>query len=575
MPQTPIIPASDALPLQAKLQPGKRSERVPSFRSLRRRSKNPSRSPRKSVPQRGTSAPATRDRFGLSGRRVLVKMRIVNMDAYGQKAAALHLRYLDRDGTGRNDEPEQFFDQEQDGFSREDSAGALVGEPHQFRLIISPEDAQQLDLKTYTRELMQKMDSDLGRKLRWQAINHYNTAHPHTHIVIRGLDQKGEEVFIDREYISHGIRNRAQALATQELGLRMEHEIAASLEKDIGAQRFTGLDRQLLAQRDKNGGVALEAVGSHSTPEQRINYSQLLGRLHTLETLQLVNKVENAGRVSGQSNQQRWQLDARLKQKLNQQQQFNEGMQRLQQAEQEQGQAASELLLHTGKSVPPINGLLLDQGLTDELSDQGYRIVGDQQGKLHHIAVKSLAADELKVGQLVTVKQQQGRAVFQAQHPLTLPKQIRYAGRTYLDQHYHALVGEEKVNATSRQLKVAALTRGQWLQQQGLEPGTQASRLALDERERQTTAKKLGQRSGLAFHALQRGESFRGEGLGVVSLPSGRRYSVVGNSKEFAMVPWQPERDREQQKQRGQAMVIGINRDGRAWTKALDRGLAR
>ena len=128
---------------------------------------------------------------------------------------------------------------------------------------------------------------------------------------------------------------------------------------------------------------------------------------------------------------------------------------------------------------------------------------------------------------------------------------------------------------TSRQLRQAAIARGQWLQQQGMDPGTQASRLALDALERQAVAKKLGQRSGLSFQTLQRGESFRGEGLGVVSLPSGRRYSVVGNSKEFAMVPWQQEREKEQQKQRGQAMVIGINRDGRAWTKTLDRGLAR
>ena len=64
--------------------------------------------------------------------------------------------------------------------------------PHQFRLIVSPEDAERLDLKDYTRKLMGQVESDLGRKLDWKAINHYNTDNPHTHIVIHGLDQKGE-----------------------------------------------------------------------------------------------------------------------------------------------------------------------------------------------------------------------------------------------------------------------------------------------------------------------------------------------------------------------------------------------
>src|SRR3546814_7505143 len=62
-----------------------------------------------------------------------------------------------------------------------------VNDRHQFRFIVSPEDGEQYDdLKPLTRRLMAQMEQDLGTKLDWVAVDHFNTCHPHTYIVIRG-----------------------------------------------------------------------------------------------------------------------------------------------------------------------------------------------------------------------------------------------------------------------------------------------------------------------------------------------------------------------------------------------------
>jgi type IV secretory pathway VirD2 relaxase len=145
---------------------------------------------------------------------VIVKAHVVRLTAGGAKAAALHLRYIERDGV------------EKDG-----SRGALYGpdgpvpadvfrqprldEKHQFRLIVSPEDGHELDLTVYVRGLMTTVERDLGRKVEWAAVNHYDTEHPHAHLVVRGVDRAGHELRLDREYISSGLRFRAQELATQ------------------------------------------------------------------------------------------------------------------------------------------------------------------------------------------------------------------------------------------------------------------------------------------------------------------------------------------------------------------------
>ena len=95
---------------------------------------------------------------------------------------------------------------------------------------------------------MRQMEQDLDTKLDWVAIDHFNTGHPHTHVVIRGRDDQGRDLVIARDYIGHGVRARAQGLMTLELGPESEVERLQKLASEVEQERFTRLDRALLAR---------------------------------------------------------------------------------------------------------------------------------------------------------------------------------------------------------------------------------------------------------------------------------------------------------------------------------------
>ena len=96
------------------------------------------------------------------------------------------------------------------------------------------------DLRQTTRALMQQMEkSTLGTKLDWIAVDHHNTGHPHTHILVRGVIEDGKTLNIAGDYIAYGIRERASEIVTLELGRQTELEITKQLEREVDADRFT------------------------------------------------------------------------------------------------------------------------------------------------------------------------------------------------------------------------------------------------------------------------------------------------------------------------------------------------
>ena len=101
---------------------------------------------------------------------------------------------------------------------------------HQFRFIVSPEDGEDIgELRAFTRQLMEQMERDLGTKLEWVAVDHWDTDDPHTHIVLRGKDDAGKDLIIAPDYISRGMQARARELATEWLGLRTEWKCSSAL----------------------------------------------------------------------------------------------------------------------------------------------------------------------------------------------------------------------------------------------------------------------------------------------------------------------------------------------------------
>jgi type IV secretory pathway VirD2 relaxase len=219
-------------------------------------------------------------------RRVVIKTRLIKLAGRSLNGARVHLRYLQRDGVSRQGLPGDLYDAKLD---RADGAAFLErsdGDRHQFRFIVSPEDAiENQELKDFTRRLMRRMAEDLDTTLDWVAVDHYNTGHPHSHIVLRGKDERGADLIIAREYLSHGMRERAAEIVNLDLGPRTDQEIETRLRAEVEQERFTRIDRRL--QREAEQG----AVRSGTVAGDAFRQTLRAGRLQKLRRLGLAEET--------------------------------------------------------------------------------------------------------------------------------------------------------------------------------------------------------------------------------------------------------------------------------------------
>lgn len=235
-------------------------------------------------------------------RRVAVKARIVKLNPQrggrrgrqfvGAKAVDAHLRYLERDGVTRDGEKGQVYSADRD---TEDGRAFLERgreDRHQFRFIVSAEDGIELsDLRATTRDLMKQMESDLDTKLDWIAVDHHNTGHPHTHVLLRGVTDQGKALNIAGDYIAHGIRERTSEIITLELGRQTEQEISQQLQTEIHAERFTRLDRMLIAEQEARNEFADLRPDKDMRAMFCRNRALLIDRARHLERMGLATEV--------------------------------------------------------------------------------------------------------------------------------------------------------------------------------------------------------------------------------------------------------------------------------------------
>ena len=233
-------------------------------------------------------------------RRVVVKAHVQKLGGRGAQAAARHLRYIERDGVEKDGSPGVLYGPEGQ-VARETFEQPRVRERHQFRFIVSPEDARDLDLTEYVRDLMKRVEVDLGRRIEWAAVNHFDTEHPHAHVVVRGVCLEGQQLRMDRAYIARGFRWSAQELATERLGPRLESEIQQTREREVRQERFTSLDREI-ERAAPDGRVEVERlVERRGSPEPAV----LVRRLERLENLGLAERVTSSAWVLAKDWQRR------------------------------------------------------------------------------------------------------------------------------------------------------------------------------------------------------------------------------------------------------------------------------
>lgn len=334
------------------------------------------------------------DRFvGTRSRRVVVKARIVRLAGKGANAAAAHLRYLQRDGTTREGERGSLYSAEHDAADGKAFLERGSGDRHQFRFIVAAEDgAEYQDLKPLVRRLMSQAETDLGTRLDWVAVDHFNTGHPHSHILVRGKDDQDKDLIIAREYITQGFRQRAAELVNLDLGPRTDREIMRSNLREIGQERFTGIDRRLLKAVDHDGLVS---------PHHRDGIEQSLraGRLATLARMGLANE-ERKGR---------WRLSDDLEPTLRAMGRRGDIIATLDREVRARSLAISPvdyaIYDPAQGQAQPIVGQVLSRGLSDEQSDRQFLIVDGIDGQAHYVEIGPVGAtdDLIKEGAVVRV----------------------------------------------------------------------------------------------------------------------------------------------------------------------------
>lgn len=340
----------------------------------------------------------TRDRYaGYRPRRVVIKTRIVKLVGKTE-SARVHLRYIQRDGVTRDGAPGQAYDATHDGADGKAFLARGDGDRHQFRFIVSIEDAAAYDdLKDVTRRLMEQVGTDLGTQLDWVAVDHYNTGHPHTHIVLRGKDDRGQDLVIAREYIAHGMRERATDIVTLDLGPRGDHEIEARLRQEVEQERYTSLDRRLRISADEQGEVDMRArpMGTQA----RLMQSLRMARLQKLQRLGLATEAGPG----------LWRLSAQLEPTLRRMGEREDIIKTLHRAMTRDGttRAASEYAIYDPADPRALRlvGRVIERGLVDELGDRQYVVVDALDGRTHYVEIgRREPADLAPEGAIVAVE---------------------------------------------------------------------------------------------------------------------------------------------------------------------------
>lgn len=573
-------------------------------------------------------------------RRVMVKVHIARGGRGGGIGAfRAHISYIQRDGVDREGIGGELYTREA-GVAEAGSFLERSGEDrHQFRLIVSPEDGVNLnDLKPFTRDFMRQVETDLGTRLDWVAVDHHNTGHPHSHVVIRGKDERGRDLVIAPDYIKSGLRHRARELASEILGPRRDIEIAKAQRSEISKDRFTGIDRKISADLK---GQELRLPSGVTTSADRFDRSLRLQRLRHLRGLGLAREMsKDVWRFSDDwettLSDLGWRGD--IIRSLAAKHGPQDGHERLQSFKPGEG-VRQTLLGEVVSSLPDdelkgtrtliIEDFSNDRWIVDigrvepgalprdravvEIASKTSRPgaadltiahIADQFGGQYsedlHKGFDGAASSDYRKAHVrrlealrragiverspngvwevpsdylekVTAyeRKKDGSVKVNTRSWISIERQISYRGLTWLDG-----AGE---GMKSARVQDAVQARREWLhtngwleQEQERLSSEMADKLAAGDLD--AAAARLANHSGRNAKRLGIGDEMYGTYEGAVNLGN-KRLAIIGNSKEFALVPWR----REIERYRGRDMIARRTHSGTSWTlgRSRDRGITR
>jgi type IV secretory pathway VirD2 relaxase len=276
-----------------------------------------------------------------------------------------------------------------------------AGDPRLWKVVVSPEAGGKIDLRAHARSVVAQMEEDLGTKLEWSAIDHYDTDHPHVHVTIRGVDDRGRSLRLPRDYVQHGIRGRSQELLTRSLGPRLDLDRRKARERAVLAPRLTEIDRALRRQATEEGIIGFsDPVPAHPGAQER--RLQDLRRLAHLEGLGLAER----------SGERSWRLSDRLEAGLRQIQVSGDIQKSLAIAGIGISDRHSPVALTSLEPGRELRGRVAGAAF-DESSDQPFLIVEGTDGQRHVVpqsrSIQDLRGEgRLRPGEIVTIHASDG-----------------------------------------------------------------------------------------------------------------------------------------------------------------------
>jgi hypothetical protein len=180
------------------------------------------------------------------------------------------------------------------------------GDERFYRLIISPEFGDRVNLGQLTRETMDRMGMELGR-LQWMAVEHHNTDNPHVHVLLRGVTEGNQPLQLSRLMVQEGIRHHTENICTNQLGYRQEQDVILAQQRETVQARYTSLDRKLKERATESGEIQMPRVPAMELGSLReVTETQLRSRLNALQSMGLASP----------SGADVWQLDSTLERSL-------------------------------------------------------------------------------------------------------------------------------------------------------------------------------------------------------------------------------------------------------------------
>lgn len=334
-------------------------------------------------------------------RRVVVKARYVVHGSGKSAPLRAHVTYLGRQGkVAERAEPElersvdylqraetrgndsfAFYDRSELGIDGKAVTAGWAEDSRHFRLIISAEDGEGLgDLKPFVREVMSGLERQLGTKLEWLAVDHWDTDNPHTHVLIRGRRADGQDLFIPSRLISSGIREHAQEIVTRLLGPRLESDLWRDHWREVSRMTVTPLDRELIASQDGEGII-------------HVYQPHLIARLERLEAWDLAERTRDGWRISDN-------LFGKLK--------AIDEHQAIERAVSTHRRPGQLLPLLAAAPTEAIEGQLVHYGPADDMSDIFLAVIETGRGELRYACIAreadKLTLDGVVSGSIVTLE---------------------------------------------------------------------------------------------------------------------------------------------------------------------------